>query len=59
MPNEFQVKRFIARYVRDNDGDIGITLFRIFTIIKYKDTVLFYWFKHFEDASKISRTGVS
>lgn len=40
------------RFVMDSDGDIGLTFWNIVTFIKYKNSVLVYWFRCFETAPK-------
>lgn len=40
------------RWIIDTDGDIGITFWNILTLVKYKDSVIVYWFKKFNNAPK-------
>lgn len=45
--------RFMIRFVSDPDGDIGVSVFGgLVTAIKYKDSVLFFWFVKYPDADK-------
>lgn len=40
------------RWIVDDDGDIGITFWNICSLVKYKNSVVVFWFKKFEPAPK-------
>jgi hypothetical protein len=40
------------RWIQDDDKDVGITFWNIVTFIKYKHSVIVYWFKKFPNAEK-------
>lgn len=40
------------RWIKDCDGDVGITFWNIITLIKYKNSVIVEWFKKYPDADK-------
>jgi hypothetical protein len=42
----------LFRWVKDDEGDIGIEIFGVLTLIKYKYSTIVYWFKRFDNADK-------
>ena len=40
------------RFILDDEGDIGFDFFGLVTFIKYKDSVIVEWFKHYADAPR-------
>lgn len=49
----YWIERKTFRWILDDDGDIGLCFFNIFTLIKYKHAVIFVWGGgKFEDAPK-------
>lgn len=48
----FKLKLKCFKWIKDESGDIGITLFGIVTLLKYKEMTIIYWFKKFEPAGR-------
>lgn len=36
------------KWIIDDDGDIGLSFWGVVTFIKYKHSVVVYWFKEFD-----------
>ena len=36
------------KWILDDDGDIGLTFWGVVTFIKYKHSVIVYWFRRFD-----------
>jgi hypothetical protein len=40
------------KWVQDEDGDIGIRILWVLTLIKYKQSTMWHWFKRMPEAPK-------
>jgi len=40
------------RWIKDEEGDIGLTFWNIITLVKYKDSIIIKWFIEYEPADK-------
>jgi hypothetical protein len=41
------------RWVQDEDGDVGLEILGgLVNLVKYKHSVIVYWFRRFDDAPK-------
>lgn len=48
----WQFTHSMVRWVQDEDGDIGVRILWIVTLVKYKQSTLVHWFKRYPDAPK-------
>jgi len=48
----YKIRHAMFKWVTDNDGDVGLQIFGVLTIIKYKEHAIFEWFKRYPDAGR-------
>lgn len=48
----YRLSHFLCRWVSDPDGDVGLELFRVLTLTKYKEHTIYRWFKNYPDAGR-------
>lgn len=48
----YRIGRKLFRWVQDDEGDLGVTLFGVVTLIKYKGSTIIKWWARYEDAPK-------
>lgn len=55
-----EIKRFFLRFVKDDDGDIGVMILNgLITVVKYKESTIWYFFQRpskYQDADKYQGT---
>lgn len=52
---EYKMTHAAFRWVMDEDGDIGIEIFRLVTLLKYKEHTIIKFGKKYENAPKYIR----
>ena len=48
----YRFSHWMFKWVKDEDGDIGLQIMGVITFIKYKESTLIYFFRNFEGADK-------
>lgn len=49
---KYRARHWAFQWVHDDEGDIGIQIFGIVTLNKYKEHTLILWFKNYKETPK-------